>query len=156
MKAPILGLAVATAAFAGSSIYLWQQLDQERTRAAAVEQQAHELGTRLAEVFLMVGGAAALYFAHVPSLLLVIFLMGLLATIFGPLKYSLMPQHLLQSELVGGNALVDSGTFVAILIGTIAGGLLAPTSHAERSASVSSSAETTAVQLTAWRARCCR
>jgi hypothetical protein len=50
MKAPILGLAVATAAFAGSSIYLWQQLDQERTRAAAVEQKAHELGTRLAEL----------------------------------------------------------------------------------------------------------
>ena len=53
--------------------------------------------------------------------------MGVLATIFGPLKYSLMPQHLRQSELVGGNALVDAGTFIAILIGTIAGGLLAPT-----------------------------
>ena len=96
--------------------------------------------TRLAEVFLMVGGAAALYFAHVPSLLLVIFLMGLLATIFGPLKYSLMPQHLRQSELVGGNALVDAGTFVAILIGTIAGGLLAPTSHAEKAAGGASDA----------------
>jgi 1-acyl-sn-glycerol-3-phosphate acyltransferase len=84
--------------------------------------------TRLIEVFLMCLGAVALYFSHVPSLLAVIFLMGVLATIFGPLKYSLMPQHLRQSELVGGNALVDAGTFVAILIGTIAGGLLAPTS----------------------------
>ena len=63
-----------------------------------------------------------------------IFLLGVLATIFGPLKYSLMPQHLRQSELVGGNALVDAGTFLAILIGTIAGGLLAPTSHAEAAA----------------------
>ena len=50
----------------------------------------------------------------------VIFLLGVLATIFGPLKYSLMPQHLRQSELVGGNALVDAGTFLAILVGTIA------------------------------------
>lgn len=83
--------------------------------------------TRLVEVFVMCLGAVALYSSHVPSLLAVIFLMGMLATIFGPLKYSLMPQHLRQSELVGGNALVDAGTFLAILIGTIAGGLLTPT-----------------------------
>ena len=87
--------------------------------------------TRLIEVFVMCLGAVALYFSHVPSLLGIIFLMGVLATIFGPLKYSLMPQHLRQSELVGGNALVDAGTFLAILIGTIAGGLLAPTSAAD-------------------------
>ena len=83
--------------------------------------------TRLAEVVLMCFGAAALFVSAIPVLLAVIFLLGVLATIFGPLKYSLMPQHLRQSELVGGNALVDAGTFLAILIGTIAGGLLAPT-----------------------------
>jgi 1-acyl-sn-glycerol-3-phosphate acyltransferase len=83
--------------------------------------------TRLAEVVLMFGAATALYFGHVPTLLALIFLLGILATIFGPLKYSLMPQHLRQSELVGGNALVDAGTFIAILIGTIAGGVLSPT-----------------------------
>jgi 1-acyl-sn-glycerol-3-phosphate acyltransferase len=82
--------------------------------------------TRLAEVVLMCCGAVALFFGTIPVLLTVIFLLGVLATIFGPLKYSLMPQHLRQSELVGGNALVDAGTFLAILIGTIAGGLLAP------------------------------
>jgi 1-acyl-sn-glycerol-3-phosphate acyltransferase len=113
-------------------------------------------GTRLAEVFLMIGGAAALFFAHVPSLFAVIFLMGLLATIFGPLKYSLMPQHLRQSELVGGNALVDAGTFIAILIGTIAGGLLAPTSHAEKvaggasDANVAAAATMVAVAIGTW------
>jgi 1-acyl-sn-glycerol-3-phosphate acyltransferase len=101
-------------------------------------------GTRLAEVFLMIGGAVALYFSHVPSLLVVIFLMGLLAAIFGPLKYSLMPQHLRQSELVGGNALVDAGTFIAILVGTIAGGLLAPTTHAEKVAGGASDANVAA------------
>ena len=84
--------------------------------------------TRLAEVMLMFAAAAALYSGHVPTLLGLIFLLGVLATIFGPLKYSLMPQHLRQSELVGGNALVDAGTFLAILIGTISGGLLVPTS----------------------------
>src|SRR6478735_9198383 len=82
--------------------------------------------TRLAEVLLMFGAAVALYFENIPVLLGLTFLTGVLATIFGPLKYSLMPQHLRQSELVGGNALVDAGTFVAILIGTITGGLLVP------------------------------
>jgi 1-acyl-sn-glycerol-3-phosphate acyltransferase len=96
--------------------------------------------TRLAEVVLMCGGAVALYFGDIPSLLAVIFLLGVLATLFGPLKYSLMPQHLRQSELVGGNALVDAGTFLAILIGTIAGGLLAPTSAAEAAAGGASDA----------------
>ena len=50
MKAPILGLAIATVAFGGSSIYLWQQLDQERARAAEVEKKSAELGARLAEL----------------------------------------------------------------------------------------------------------
>lgn len=83
--------------------------------------------TRLAEVVLMFCAAAALYGGHVPTLLGLIFLLGVLATIFGPLKYSLMPQHLRQSELVGGNALVDAGTFMAILVGNIAGTVLSPT-----------------------------
>jgi len=90
--------------------------------------------TRLIEVLLMLCAAVALYFAHLPSLFTLIFLLGVLATIFGPLKYSLMPQHLRPSELVGGNALVDSGTFLAILVGTISGGLLVPTSSAEHAA----------------------
>ncbi len=102
--------------------------------------------TRAAEVVVMLAAAVALYYSHIPSLLALLFLLGVLATIFGPLKYSLMPQHLRQSELVGGNALVDSGTFLAILIGTIMGGLLVPTpdstvtgsgaSHASIAASV--------------------
>src|SRR5262245_2520205 len=88
--------------------------------------------TRLAEVFLMLGAAAALYAGNVPILLSLLFLLGVLATIFGPLKYSLMPQHLRQSELVGGNALVDAGTFIAILIGNIAGTVLSPTSEVSK------------------------
>ena len=79
-----------------------------------------------------------------PTLLALLFLLGVLATIFGPLKYSLMPQHLRQSELVGGNALVDSGTFIAILIGTISGGLLAPASDGEPATAIGSHANTVA------------
>lgn len=100
--------------------------------------------TRFAEVLLMLAAGGALYMGHVPTLLALIFLLGVLATIFGPLKYSLMPQHLRQSELVGGNALVDAGTFVAILIGTIAGGLLVPSSPAETAAGGASHANVAA------------
>lgn len=53
-----------------------------------------------------------------------VFLMGLHSTLFGPVKYAYLPQHLRDTELTGGNGLVEMGTFVAILVGTIAGGLL--------------------------------
>ncbi|WP_157263787.1 MFS transporter [Azohydromonas aeria] len=62
--------------------------------------------------------------AHVPLLLGCVFLMGLQSTLFGPVKYAYLPQHLDQHELTGGNGLVESGTFVAILLGNVAGGLL--------------------------------
>jgi 1-acyl-sn-glycerol-3-phosphate acyltransferase len=54
-----------------------------------------------------------------------LFLLGCHSTLFGPVKYALLPQHLHADELIGGNALVEAGTFVAILAGTLAGGLLA-------------------------------
>jgi MFS family permease len=53
-----------------------------------------------------------------------VFLMGLHSTLFGPVKYAYLPQHLKDTELTGGNGLVEMGTFVAILLGTIAGGVL--------------------------------
>ncbi|MCK7501909.1 MAG: MFS transporter [Comamonadaceae bacterium] len=70
---------------------------------------------------------AALGFARdsLPLLLAALFLMGTHSTLFGPVKYAILPQHLRQEELVGGNALVEAGTFIAILLGTLAGGLLA-------------------------------
>lgn len=54
-----------------------------------------------------------------------LFLMGMHSTLFGPVKYAMLPQHLRTDELVAGNALVEAGTFTAILLGTLAGGLLA-------------------------------
>jgi 1-acyl-sn-glycerol-3-phosphate acyltransferase len=64
-----------------------------------------------------VGKIVALLFAGV-------FLMGLHSTLFGPVKYAYLPQHLGEAELTGGNGMVEMGTFVAILLGTILGGVL--------------------------------
>ena len=80
---------------------------------------------KVLEVAIM--GVAALGFSmhSLPVLFAALFLLGLHSTLFGPVKYAILPQHLREDELVGGNALVEAGTFVAILIGTLAGGLLA-------------------------------
>jgi 1-acyl-sn-glycerol-3-phosphate acyltransferase len=81
--------------------------------------------TKLLEVLIMfvaIGG----FMAHSLTLLLVaLFLLGLQSTLFGPVKYAILPQHLREEELVGGNAQIEAGTFVAILVGTLFGGLLA-------------------------------
>lgn len=58
-------------------------------------------------------------------LLCALFLMGVHSTLFGPVKYAILPQHLRPNELVAGNALIEAGTFTAILLGTLTGGLLA-------------------------------
>ena len=59
-----------------------------------------------------------------PLLYVCVFLMGLHSTLFGPVKYAYLPQHLSERELTGGNGMVEMGTFVAILLGNVAGGLL--------------------------------
>jgi 1-acyl-sn-glycerol-3-phosphate acyltransferase len=61
---------------------------------------------------------------HVPVLLACVFLMGLHSTLFGPVKYAYLPQHLDERELTGGNGVVEMGTFVSILLGNVIGGLL--------------------------------
>ncbi len=62
--------------------------------------------------------------SDVVVLLACVFLMGLHSTLFGPVKFAYLPQHLNESELTGGNGMVEMGTFVSILLGQIAGGLL--------------------------------
>ena len=61
---------------------------------------------------------------NVPVLLACVFLMGLHSTLFGPVKFAYLPQHLGERELTGGNGMVEMGTFVAILLGNVVGGLL--------------------------------
>lgn len=76
--------------------------------------------------------ATAGFLFHQPGFLLcVLFAMGLHSTFFGPIKYSILPQHLSNDELVAGNAMVEAGTFVSILLGTIAGGVIFSLPHGE-------------------------
>lgn len=76
---------------------------------------------------MLIMGVAALGFAwhSLPVLLVALFMLGLHSTLFGPVKYAILPQHLQADELIGGNAWVEAGTFVAILAGTLVGALLA-------------------------------
>jgi 1-acyl-sn-glycerol-3-phosphate acyltransferase len=76
---------------------------------------------KLAEIGIMAAAAIAFVTASTYALLVLLFLMGAQSTLFGPVKFGLLPQHLREQELVGGNALVESGTFLAILLGQIAG-----------------------------------
>lgn len=78
---------------------------------------------KLLEIALMLIAALAFVAESYSVLLLVLFLMGCQSTLFGPVKYAYLPQQLATEELVGGNALVESGTYVAIILGLIVGGL---------------------------------
>lgn len=73
------------------------------------------------EIAIMLVAATGFVYQNIPLLLICVFGMGLHSTLFGPLKYSLLPQVLRPEELTGGNGLVEMGTFVAILVGTILG-----------------------------------
>jgi len=79
---------------------------------------------KIAEVGIMIIGAISLYYSIVWLMFVTLFLLGLQSTFFGPIKYSILPEHLRSNELVRGNALVETATFIAILLGNIVGGLL--------------------------------
>jgi acyl-[acyl-carrier-protein]-phospholipid O-acyltransferase / long-chain-fatty-acid--[acyl-carrier-protein] ligase len=80
---------------------------------------------KLSEVALMLAAAAGVVAGSITALLAVLCAMGIEAAFFGPLKYAILPDLLLPHELILGNALVEGGTFIAILLGTIAGVLIA-------------------------------
>ena len=76
------------------------------------------------EIAIMLLAAWGFVMGHVPVLLACTFMMGLHSTLFGPVKFAYLPQVLNERELIGGNGMVEMGTFVAILMGNLAGGLL--------------------------------
>lgn len=76
------------------------------------------------EIAIMLVAAVGFIGGNIPILLLCTFLMGVHSTLFGPVKFAYMPQVLSERELTGGNGMVEMGTFVAILLGNVAGGLL--------------------------------
>ncbi len=81
---------------------------------------------KLAEIGIMIVGGAGLMLANIPLMLAAVFAMGVHSTFFGPIKYAILPQHLQKDEVLGGTGLVEAGTYIAILLGTILAGVLAP------------------------------
>lgn len=79
---------------------------------------------KLAEVFIMIIGSLFFLFEITYGLIFVLFLMGTQSALFGPVKYSILPQHLHKDNLLKGNAFVETGTFIAILMGTIFAGVI--------------------------------
>ena len=79
---------------------------------------------KTAEILIMVGGAIGLLIQSIPLLLAGLFAMGVHSSFFGPIKYAILPQHLEREEVLAGTGLVEAGTYIAILLGTIVGGLL--------------------------------
>ena len=79
---------------------------------------------KTAEIAIMLFGAAGLLLGNVPLLLAALFAMGVHSSFFGPIKYAILPQHLRSDEVLGGTGLVEAGTYAAILLGTIAGGVI--------------------------------
>ena len=94
------------------------QLADARDKAAIAR------AVKLAEVVILGIGGVALLLGSVPLLFATLFGMGTHSTVFGPVKYAILPQHLRPDQLLTGTGLVEGGTFVAILLGQIAGGLL--------------------------------
>ena len=80
---------------------------------------------KIAEIIIMLLGCFAFYFQSISLMLFVLFSLGAQSAFFGPIKYSILPQHLQPNEILDGNAYVEAGTFIAILLGTILGGFLA-------------------------------
>ena len=77
------------------------------------------------EIFIMIVGGAGLLLANIPLMLAAVLAMGIHSTFFGPIKYAILPQHLHLDEVLGGTGLVEAGTYIAILVGTIVAGILA-------------------------------
>lgn len=78
---------------------------------------------KIAEIVIMIFASFALFSDQVSLLIFILFLLGVQAAFFGPLKYSLLPETLKKDELILGNGLIEAATFVAILLGTIIGGV---------------------------------
>ena len=84
---------------------------------------------KLGEIAIMVVGAIGFAFDHLTLMLVALFAMGTHSALFGPVKYSILPQTLRDDELVGGNGLVEMGTFLSILAGTIGAGIMLSSQH---------------------------
>jgi acyl-[acyl-carrier-protein]-phospholipid O-acyltransferase/long-chain-fatty-acid--[acyl-carrier-protein] ligase len=80
---------------------------------------------KLAEIGVALIAVLGFSLHSIPVLFFALFMFGVIASLFGPIKYGILPDHLQRSELPAGNALVEGATFIAILLGTIVGGIAA-------------------------------
>jgi MFS family permease len=80
---------------------------------------------KAAEIFVQAIAAAGVWLASLTLLYLALFGLGVIAALFGPIKYGILPDHLKRHELLAGNALIEAATFLAILLGLVAGALAA-------------------------------
>jgi MFS family permease len=85
---------------------------------------------KAAEVLIMLVGAAGIFLKSLPLMLVALVGMGIHSTFFGPIKYAILPQHLREDDVLGGTGMVEAGTYIAILFGTIAGGVISSTAAA--------------------------
>jgi MFS family permease len=85
---------------------------------------------KAAEIGIMLVGAAGIFIKSLPLMLVALVGMGVHSTFFGPIKYAIIPQHMAEDEVLGGTGLVEAGTYIAILCGTIAGGIISPQASA--------------------------
>lgn len=122
------GVDAKTAAFLISAVFILPFVLFSATSGQIADKYDKAMLTRFVKTFeigvMLIGGAGFLLHSA-PLLYFCTFLMGVHSTLFGPVKYAYLPQHLATAELVGGNGMVEMGTFVAILIGTIVGGAAA-------------------------------
>ncbi len=81
--------------------------------------------TKIAEIVLMLLVGFGFYFQSITLLMTVLFLVGTQATFFGPMKYSILPDQLPVNELIAANGLLEAGTYLAILVGSVIGGIFA-------------------------------
>jgi len=86
---------------------------------------------KLFEIGVMLIATIGFFYHQLWILVLALFLMGTHSALFGPVKYAYLPQHLYKEELVGGNGMLEMGTFIAILLGQILGAWLIMQSHHE-------------------------
>ena len=122
------GVDPKTVAFLISAIFILPFVLFSATSGQVADKYDKAMLTRWVKTFeiaVMLIGAAGFWMHSAPLLYACTFLMGVHSTVFGPVKYAYLPQRLTPDELVGGNGLVEMGTFVAILLGTIVGGVAA-------------------------------
>ncbi|MDZ4142779.1 MAG: MFS transporter [Methylotenera sp.] len=86
---------------------------------------------KILEIGIMLFASAGFFLHNIWLLASALFMMGMQSSIFGPVKYAYLPQHLKKNELIGGNGMVEMGTFVAILLGQVLGAWLSSQDHHE-------------------------